>query len=93
MNFKKNIVLKRVEEVTSKYCRETIYTLYENVVTDKDIDASILETEQYREYTKNNITYNASTEIKNVTITNWNETLEIAKDFLPYFIFKDMVVA
>ena len=66
----KNIVLKRVEEVTSKYCRETIYTLYENVVTDKDIDASILETEQYREYTKNNITYNASTEIKNVTITN-----------------------
>ncbi len=61
-----NIVLRRIEENYSKYYRESIYTLIENEVTDEDVDSSILETEQYSEYTKKEVIHNATKEIKNV---------------------------
>lgn len=60
-----NTVLRRIEENYSKYYRETIYTLVENQVTDEDVSSSILDTEQYKDYTRNNTTYNATKEIKN----------------------------
>ena len=60
------LVLRRVEKVDSQYYRETIYTLVENQVTDEDVDSSIIETEQYRDYTKKEVTYNATKEIKDI---------------------------
>lgn len=66
INKETNIVLRRIEENYSKYYRETIYTLVENQVTDEDVSSSILDTEQYKDYTRNNTTYHATQEIKNI---------------------------
>lgn len=60
------IVLKTIEKRYSKYYRETIYNLVENEVTDEDVDSSVLETELYREYTKMDVIYDATKEIKNI---------------------------
>lgn len=61
-----HLILRIVAEEYSKYYSEDIYTLLENVVTDEDVDSSILETEKYSEYTKREVIYNATKEIKNI---------------------------
>lgn len=61
-----NLVLRRVEKEYLKLYRETTYTLVENEVTDEDVDSAILETEQYKEYTRNEVTNNATKEIKRI---------------------------
>lgn len=47
----------RVVECYYSYYRENIYKLEEDIVTDEDVDSSILETDAYSDYTRNNITY------------------------------------
>lgn len=61
-----NIVLRRIEEKYLEFYRETTYALVENEVTDEDVDSSVLETDQYKEYTKNEIINNATKEIKKI---------------------------
>ena len=60
------VVLRTIELERSKYYREEIYTLDRNVVTNEDVDSSILETKIYNEYTKKDIEYNAPKEIRNI---------------------------
>lgn len=59
-------VLRVVDATYSEYYRETIYTLIENKVVDEDVDSSILDDAKYNEYTRNDVTYNATEEIKNI---------------------------
>ncbi len=59
-------VLKVVDATYSKYYRETIYTLIENNVIDEDVDSSILNESKYNGYTRKDVTYNATEEIKNI---------------------------
>ena len=59
-----NIVLRKIEAEYLKYYKEEIYSLVENVVTDEDVDSSILETEKYDDYKKENIIHNATKEYK-----------------------------
>lgn len=59
-------VLRVVDATYSKYYRETIYTLVENKVIDQDVDSSILKESKYNEYTRKDVTYNATEEIKNI---------------------------
>lgn len=66
VNKETNFVLRIIEEGYSVYYREEIYTLVENQVTDEDVDSSILDTEEYEDYTRNYTTYNAPDEIKDV---------------------------
>ena len=56
--------MRVVEATYLKYYREKIYNLIENKVIDEDVDSSILEGEQYDEYTRKDITYGATEEIK-----------------------------
>lgn len=59
-------VLRVVDATYSKYYRETIYTLAENEVTNEDVNSSILKEATYNDYTKKEVTYNATEEIKNI---------------------------
>lgn len=64
-------VLRVIEDESSKYYREVVYTLIENEATNEEVDSSILDTELYRDYTRNDINYNATKEIKDIyEITN-----------------------
>ena len=56
----------RIVENNSGYYREELYTLSENNVSDKDVNTSILDTEPYNTFTKNNIENNATEEIKRI---------------------------
>lgn len=60
------VVLRAIELECSKYYREEIYTLDKNVVTNEDVDSSILETKSYSDYTKNYVKYSAPKEIRNI---------------------------
>lgn len=60
------VVLRTIELERSKYYREEIYTLDKNVVTNEDVDSSILETKSYSDYTKNYVKYSAPKEIRNI---------------------------
>ena len=44
------ITIRTVNESYSHFYREEIYTFEENVVTDEDVDSSILDTEKYDDY-------------------------------------------
>ena len=44
------ITVREVSEEYSSYYRERIFTFEENVVTDEDVDSSILDTEKYDDY-------------------------------------------
>ena len=61
-----NLVLRRIEEEYSKYYREDIYTLIENEVTDADVDYSVLETDEYKDYVRKDVTNNATKEVKDI---------------------------
>ena len=61
-----NIVLRTIEEVQSSFRREHRFTLIENEVTDEDVDSSILESEQYKDYIKKDIIFNATKEMKDI---------------------------
>ena len=50
----------------SKYYREDIYTLIENEVTDADVDYSVLETDEYKDYVRKDVTNNATKEVKDI---------------------------
>ena len=49
--------LIRVLSGTENWYHEELFTLTENVVTDEDVDISILESDKYKDYKINNITY------------------------------------
>ncbi len=55
---KQKNTLRMVEEEYNKYYCETIYIFSENIVKDEDVDSSILNTEKYQNYNRNNITIN-----------------------------------
>lgn len=61
-----DLVLRRVEEEYSKYYREDIYTLIEDKVMDSDVDCSIIEKDDYKDYVKKDVTNNATKEVKNI---------------------------
>lgn len=52
------IPVRVVNEVYSDFYREEIYTFQENVVNDLDVDKEILNSEQYKDYRKNEIDNN-----------------------------------
>jgi hypothetical protein len=60
---KQKIVLRMVEEEYMDHYSETIYTFSENIVTDEDVDTSVLDSEQYNDYIRKDITNNATEEI------------------------------
>lgn len=60
------VVLRTIELERSKYYREEIYTLDKNVVTNEDVDSSILEAKPYSDYIKNYVKYIAPKEIRNI---------------------------
>ena len=49
--------LIRVLSGTENWYHEELFTLTENMVTDEDVDISILESDKYKDYKINNITY------------------------------------
>lgn len=49
--------LVRVLSGTENWYHEELFTLTENVVTDEDVDISILESDKYKDYKINNINY------------------------------------
>lgn len=49
------ITLRMVEEEYMHHYCETVYTFFENMVKDEDVDSSILNTERYKDYEKKNI--------------------------------------
>ena len=49
--------LVRVVSGSENYYTEELFTLTENVVTDEDVDISILESDKYKDYKVNNIEY------------------------------------
>ncbi|MFR8232847.1 MAG: zf-HC2 domain-containing protein [Clostridia bacterium] len=62
---KENLLFVRmITEEKSKNRTEEIYDFSENVVTDEDIDTSILQTEKYKDYKKLEIKNNTTKEIK-----------------------------
>ena len=48
--------LIRVLSGSENFYHEELFTLTENVVTDEDVDESILKSDEYKEYKINNIT-------------------------------------
>lgn len=63
---KYKVVLRMVEEEYMKYYCETVYTFFENIVKYEDVDSSILNTEEYKDYEKKNIVINNISE-------EWND--------------------
>lgn len=63
---KETSLVVRIVEKDQKYYREKTYTFIQNQVTDEDVNSSVLETEQYKEYIKKEIKYNATKEIKDI---------------------------
>lgn len=63
---KTNLVLRIVEEEHLKYYRETTYMFVQNEVIDQDVSTSVLENEQYKEYTKEDVIYNATKEMTDI---------------------------
>lgn len=49
--------LVRVLSGSENYYNEELFTMTENVVTDEDVDISILESDKYKDYKINNINY------------------------------------
>lgn len=58
------MVLRVVEEEYLDYFREELYSFTTNETTNDDVDASILNTDLYKDYTKNNYSYDATEEEK-----------------------------
>ena len=56
--------LVRVIFGSENFYTEELFTLTENVVTDKDVDISILESDKYKDYKVNNITYELDEKMK-----------------------------
>ena len=60
-NYRENYIdketgdLVRVVSGTENFYHEELFTLTENVVTDEDVDISILESDKYKDYKVNNI--------------------------------------
>ena len=46
------ITVREVNESYSHFYNERVFTFEENVVTDADVDSSILNLEEYNDYTK-----------------------------------------
>lgn len=62
-NYRENYIdkdtgdLVRVVSGSENFYHEELFTLTENVVTDEDVDISILESDKYKDYKINDITY------------------------------------
>lgn len=54
---KENGKLERVVSGSENFYTEETFSLIENIVTDEDVDISILKDEKYKDYTVNNIEY------------------------------------
>lgn len=57
-------VFRVVEEEYLEYFREELYTFTTNTTTDDDVDSSILNTDLYKDYTKNNCSHESTKEEK-----------------------------
>lgn len=60
----KNITVRVVNENVGEFYREDIYTFYENVTNDENVDSNILDSDKYKNYTRNYISNNATDEIR-----------------------------
>lgn len=58
------ITVRVVNEVYNDFYREELYTFYENIVTNEDVDTNVLDSDKYQNYIKKYIINNASDEIK-----------------------------
>jgi len=58
------ITLRVMNETAEEFYREEVYTFYENVTKDEDVDRNILNSDIYKEYTKKYITNNGTEEVK-----------------------------
>ena len=58
------ITLRVVNEENGKFYREDIYSFEENIVKDEDVDTAILDSEEYKDYSRKDIINNATEEIK-----------------------------
>ena len=56
--------LVRVVSGSENFYNEELFTLTENVVTDEDVDISILESDKYKDYKINNIDYKIDEKIR-----------------------------
>lgn len=64
INKANHMVIRIINEDYMNFYNEEIYTLYENVVNDNDIDTSILNSDEYINYDKKYITNNATEEME-----------------------------
>lgn len=58
------ITVRVVNEDVGEFYREDIYTFYENVTKDEDVDSNVLNLDKYKNYTRNYIVNNATEETK-----------------------------
>lgn len=61
---KTSMLIRTVKEEKSKNYYEEIYTFLEDATLNEDVDSSILNTQEYQEYTKLEIINNATEEVK-----------------------------
>lgn len=61
---KTSTLIRTVKEEKSKNYYEEIYTFLEDATLNEDVDSSVLNSQEYQEYTKLEITNNATEEVK-----------------------------
>lgn len=59
-----SITIRVVNEVYQDFYREEIYTFYENIVIDKDVDPNIINLDKYKDYDRKTVNINSTEEIK-----------------------------
>lgn len=58
------ITIRVVNKIDTNSYREEIYTFYENIVNNNDVDITVLNSDKYKNYTIKNITNNATEKTK-----------------------------